>query len=322
MTIPFPIKPMEPITFAEPFDSLEYLFQVKWDGVRCLAYTLETGTRLFNRKLNERTRQYPEIVESLDKLPRGIILDGEIITLGQDMKPNFRRVLKRDLAKNSMKISQLIERIPVYYMVFDIVYYANKNIADRPLTQRQEILEKVLCQNPIVKAVDSVLYKGVSLFNAVKNEKLEGIIAKRLDGPYIFGEKTSYWRKIKVWQELIAVIGGYSTKMGEIRSLLVGLFNQSDNLLYYIGNASSGVSHNQWLVLQQHFERCTDKPVKTPFVNPPRKPRGEEYHWVKPELCLKLEYTEWTEDFRLRNPKVIDFANQGDGSSGWFFKNK
>ncbi|WP_028307558.1 hypothetical protein [Desulfitibacter alkalitolerans] len=321
MTIPFPIKPMEPIVLNKPFDSKEHLFQVKWDGVRCLAYTLEAGTRLFNRRMNERTRQYPEIVEFLDKLPRGIILDGEIITLNQDMKPNFRRVLKRDLAKNSMKISQLIEIIPVYYMVFDIVYYANNCIAHRPLTGRQEILEKVLPENPFIKSVDSILDKGVELFKAVEGEKLEGIIAKRLDSPYIFGERTSYWQKIKVWQELTAVIGGYSTKMGEIRSLLVGLFNESDNLLYYIGNASSGVSHNQWLVLQQYFEGSADKPVKTPFANPPRKSKGEEYHWVKPELCIKLEYTEWTEDFKLRNPKVIAF-NQGDGSSGWFFKNK
>ena len=298
---------MEPIALSEPFDSKEHLFQIKWDGVRCLAYILETGTRLFNRKLNERTKQYPEIVEFLDKLPKGIVLDGEIITLDQDMKPNFRRLLKRDLAKNSIKISRLIKSIPAYYMVFDIVYYGNKNIANRPLIKRQEVLEKVLSQNSIVNSVDSVFYKGVSLFSAAKEEKLEGIIAKRLDSPYVFGQKIDYWQKIKVWRELNAVIGGYSTKTGEIRSLLIGLFDENDNLLYHIGNVSSGVSYVQWSVLQQYFEGPANKFIKAPFVNPPRKSRGEEYHWVKPELSIKMEYTEWTEDFKLRNPKVINF---------------
>lgn len=318
MTIPFPIKPMEPTVLEKPFDSKDHLFQVKWDGVRCLAYTLETGTRLFNRKLNERTEQYPELVEILDKIPRGIILDGEIITLGHDMKPNFRRLLKRDLLNNNIKISQLIKQIPVYYMVFDIVYYANKKIAHMPLTERQEILKAVLPDNPIVKSVDSIFYKGLTFFNVVKNENLEGIIAKRLDSPYIFGKKTSYWQKIKVWQELTAVIGGYSTKMGEMRSLLVGLSDQNDDLLHYIGNVSSGISRNQWSALQRYFERNNNRPVKVPFKNSPRKPKGEEYHWVKPEISLKLEYTEWTEDFRLRNPKVIGFINQRDRPPDWF----
>ncbi|KUO51466.1 MAG: hypothetical protein APF76_13970 [Desulfitibacter sp. BRH_c19] len=307
MLLPAPLKPMEPINQAMPFDSDNYLFQIKWDGVRCLAYIYKNEVRLFNRKLNERTKQYPELITLLNTLPKGIVLDGEIITLGEDMKPNFRRVLKRDLAKSSTKISNLIHRVPVFYMIFDIVYFEGKSVIDKPLLERQKILAQILPENPLIKSVDSVHHNGINLFEIAERESLEGIVAKEMNSPYIIGEKTSYWQKIKVWQKLTGVIGGYSTKMGEIRSLLIGLYNEENKLFYYIGNASSGISHNQWKALQQYFESSA-KDTKIPFINPPKKSKGEEYYWVNPEICIELEYMEWTEDFRMRNPKVIDFS--------------
>ena len=308
MSLPDPFKPMEPIDHAIPFDADNYLFQIKWDGVRCLAYISDKEVRLINRKLNERTKQYPELVSILNSLPKGIVLDGEIITLGEDMKPNFRRVLKRDLAKNNTKIPNLINSVPVYYMIFDIVYHAGKSIASMPLIERQKILEQILPENSLIKSVDSVFYNGINLFGIAEKEKLEGIVAKEINSPYLIGEKKNYWKKIKVWQRLTGVIGGYSTKMDEIRSLLIGLYNKENSMFYYIGNASSGISHSQWKTLQHYFEFSTNKTAITTFVNPPKSSKGEEYHWVNPEICIELEYMEWTEDLRMRNPKVIDFS--------------
>lgn len=86
MNLPDPLKPMEPISQAVPFDSDKHLFQIKWDGVRCLAYIDNNEVRLYNRKLNERTLQYPEIIQILDIIPKGTILDGEIITMGESLK--------------------------------------------------------------------------------------------------------------------------------------------------------------------------------------------------------------------------------------------
>ena len=224
------------------------------------------------------------------------------------MKPNFRRVLKRDLAKNNIK--HLIHRIPVYYMIFDVIYYEGENTTAKKLIERQKILDQILPDNPLIKPVDSIFKNGISLFKIAEKEKLEGVVAKDMNSPYIIGEKTNYWKKIKVWQKLIGVIGGYSTKMGEIRSLLIGLYSADNRKFYYIGNVSSGISQNQWNTLQQYFESTTRKNIKMAFANPPKKSKGEEYVFVSPELCIEIEYMEWTEDFRLRNPKVISFLEE------------
>jgi bifunctional non-homologous end joining protein LigD len=308
MYLPLPFKPMEPKVENKPFDSQDFLFQVKWDGVRCLSYIYDDTIELYNRKLNRRTLQYPEIVDMAKKIfPKQTIIDGEIIAFDEKNKPNFRRVLKRDLVKSNDNIKTLLNNIPVFYMVFDIIYYRGKDLTGVSLNKRLELLEELIpLENKVIKNVESFYYKGISLFGAVKNQELEGIVAKKVDSPYLIGEKTDLWKKIKVWKDIVAVIGGWVSKMGEIRSLLLGLYNDNDEL-YYIGNASSGVRQSDWLTLQNYFE--LKRLTESPFINPPRKVKGEEINWIIPEVCVKIEFLEWTEDFSIRNPKVISFID-------------
>ncbi len=305
MKLPIPLKPMEPKMADKPFDSAEHIFQVKWDGVRCLTYSHGGNIQLFNRKLNERTHQYPELVELLQRIcPDNTILDGEIIAFDENNKPNFRRVLKRDLIKNTSIIDSLIKKVPIYYMVFDLIYLNGRDLTQTPLIERQKLLQNLILENPLIKIVESFETHGIKLFEGVKNQGLEGIVAKKKSSKYIIGEKTDLWKKIKVWQKINAVIGGWTSKMGEIRSLLVGLYDDKENF-YYIGNVSSGIKYNEWSILQKYFD--LKKTNQSPFINPPRKTREEEIHWVEPEICLQMEYLEWTEDYRLRHPKVIKF---------------
>lgn len=315
-----PFKPMEPKLASKPFNSAEYLFQVKWDGVRCLSYIDNSDVLLFNRRLNPRTKQYPELIDTLKKLSKqGVVLDGEIIAFNSEHKPDFRRVLKRDLAKKTDKIKGLVKAVPVFYMVFDLIYLEGQPLTETPLTKRQELLECLIPQNPIVKVVESISTEGVALYQASEAEQLEGIVAKRTDSPYLIGAKSDLWKKIKVWQDLTAVVGGYTSKQGEIRSLLLGLYHQESGNLYYIGNVSSGISHSEWTTLQRFFESNTNKQKKDcPFINPPKKARGEVINWASPDICVKVQFLEWTSDYKLRNPTLIAFVEADPKASAIF----
>ena len=160
-----PFKPMELKILQEPFDSDDFLFQIKWDGVRCVASNFDGNVRLFNRNANERTAQYPEIVEDLESfLPDNTMLDGEIVALGENGKPNFYRLLKRDSAKSKSKIATLAMSLSSYYMVFDIMYLKGEKLTDLPLTTRLDALVRLIPPLSNIHVVDSIYGKGCMLF--------------------------------------------------------------------------------------------------------------------------------------------------------------
>ncbi|MEI6100297.1 MAG: DNA ligase, partial [Eubacteriales bacterium] len=183
----WPVIPMEPVARADAFDSEDTLFQVKWDGVRVLAYAFPGGVRLFNRRLHERTQQYPELVDALEGLPPGTVLDGEIVALAKNGKPNFPRVLRRDLVHSLIKIKQAALAVPVHYMVFDVLWYAGRETMSLPLWERLEIMDGLKLFPGNIMKVDCEPKYGTALFEAVRNEGLEGIVAKKTDSIYIIG---------------------------------------------------------------------------------------------------------------------------------------
>ena len=194
---------------ALPFDDVNYAFEVKYDGVRMTARAADGEARLFNRRLNERTRQYPEITEQVGLLCQEsgqTILDGEIIALSESGVPDFYRVMKRDRVENPSK--SFIREIPVYFMVFDITEYNGAPLYETEYALRREVLESFFAEKsansparaepPNVKLTDSIKSDGTALFAAVKNEKLEGIVAKRLDSLYYVNSRSRDWLKIKI----------------------------------------------------------------------------------------------------------------------------
>lgn len=311
--LPKPLTPMEPREIREPFDSPQHLFQVKWDGVRCLAYLENDRVELINRRHNYRTNQYPELIIELKKLKNsGMILDGEIIALDSSGQPNFRRVLKRDLIKNKEKADNLVAKIPIAYLVFDILFFNSSNICHLPLTERQEILASTLsplATSALIKLVDSFPQEGISLFNAVTAQGLEGIIAKELTSPYLAGQKSAYWYKIKCWRQQQAVICGLLVKNNQLRSLLVGAF--AEDKLIYLGNVASGLTEEQRKLLLAYGKNNSTK--ASPVINPPPKLAGKII-WVNPEIVLLIKYLEWTSDLKLRSPFIADFLTESPDS--------
>ena len=301
-----PIVPMEPVMHDAPFDSNDYLYQVKWDGVHVLAYISDDNIQLFNRKKNERTNQFPEIVYELNDIPSGTILDGEVICLNDEGKPDFFRVLKRDQTRNDSKINALTMTHPVHYMIFDMLYYKGESLISQPLSQRLKLLQENIQSSHTLQIVDSVMHNGIALFDTVDKEDMEGIVAKKIDSPYIMGTKSPLWKKIKAWREIDTIVGGWQERDGELRSLLVGI--QQDEGLLYVGSVSSGLTFEQRKILKDYFLSTQDNNT---FINPPSK-SNYNYNWVEPTIGVKVRYLEWSNDNKLRSPSVIDLKEIKD----------
>lgn len=297
----WPVKPMEPVSCDKPFDSADTLFQIKWDGVRVLAYVYpDNSIRLFNRRLNERTAQYPELVAALNGLCGCTVLDGEIIVPGKDGKPDFPRVLKRDLCRSPQKIAAAARSIGINYMVFDVLWFAGKPVYPLPLTERLEMLNSISFSNNIIHIVESIPESGRALFDAVKSEGLEGIVAKNAQSSYRIGKKTDAWQKIKCLRELTAVIGGYLSDNGRPRSLLLGL--PSENGLMFIGAAACGITQSQWKMLIQLF---ADTIGPCPFED---LPDMKDARFVAPLLGVNVRFLEFSPGGVMRSPSITGFT--------------
>ncbi|MGE5397151.1 MAG: RNA ligase family protein [Chitinophagales bacterium] len=284
---------MEPVLAREPFDNPNYVFQVKWDGLRMLLYYNKEGIILQNRRLHIRTAQYPELAALPDLVRKPVVLDGEVISLVEG-KPSFHQVMRREAAGE--KSSELINEVPIYYMVFDLLFWDKKSTINQPWQERNGLLKEILHLEPPFTVVDS-FDQGILLFEQVKKLNLEGIVAKDRNSPYIPGKKSSYWLKVKNRRHTECLVGGYIKKNGRIRSILLGV--QGESGLVYTGRAGSGLSELEWVKLSQVLGNLVS-PV-SPFVNPPRR---ANIFWTRPLVLAVIEYLEWTSGGEFRHPVI------------------
>ncbi len=202
-----PVQPMEPVIWTNAFDDPDWQFEIKWDGLRCLAYADGDGVRLYGRRGTRWTQRFPEICQALRG--SGKVLDGELVVL-KDGRPSFPAVMHR-LHR---------DKGPVHYMVFDCLMAGGRDLRRAPLALRQQELA-VLPESPIVHRVEAVGGAGRALYQVAKESGLEGIVAKRRDAPYESG-KSDLWRKVKCWREMRCVVLGLDEAKGEIRSVRLG----------------------------------------------------------------------------------------------------
>lgn len=299
-----PIIPMEPKPYTKPFFNPEYKFQVKWDGVRILLYLQNGKVTLLNKKLRDKTRQYPELQATPAFVKsKQVILDGEMIVLYKG-KPSFSRIIERDFAAQTGTIKRLTKLLPVTYILFDILHRDGKDLAHLPWHQRQDMLQEVINDNPSVQLTESFA-DGLVLFDAVKEQGLEGVVAKKSNSPYVPGKKTDYWLKIKYRQTKTFVVGGYTVKGNRLGALLLGVYKEGK--LLYVGRAGSGLAGKEILALPKLLKEL-ELPYP-PFSNPPRR-GGLKYVWVEPVLTVKVQFDQWTEDLSLRAPVIIGFTKE------------
>ncbi|WMT42103.1 RNA ligase family protein [Paenibacillus sp. D2_2] len=230
-----PVEPFEPIRTFEFPQGEQWIAQVKWDGVRMLAYIEKERVRLINRRGNERTLQYPEFMNPSEFCrAESAILDGEMIAISEG-KPSFHEIMKRDSLRRQQEITFAVPRIPVVYMIFDILYCNGRWVTDQPLVQRQKLLQEYVLPSTRVQLVPNVDH-AEGLYAVMRERQWEGIVCKQLDSSYAIGGKDGRWRKMKLTHDLYAVIGGVTYRDEIVNSVLLGLFDEQGSLKY-IGNA-------------------------------------------------------------------------------------
>ncbi len=294
---------MEPVASAAIPNGEDWIAQVKWDGVRVLTYADDGGVRLYNRKKNERTMHYPEITSISEYCSsRSVILDGEVISLGGNGKPSFQRVMRRDGLRNIDRVRIAIESVPIIYMIFDIVYLDGVWIHDKSLRERNQLLSSIITPNEHIQLVPSV-EQTQGLFNAVQEQEMEGIVLKRIDSLYSIGKKREDWLKLKNFQDVIAVIGGFTLRHNTVNSILLGLYD-SLGRLQYVGHTGTGkMTVSDWKELTKELKEMVTEQL--PFNKIPQ--RRTDAVWVQPKKTVKIKFAEWTEGGALRQPSIEGF---------------
>lgn len=288
-----PLDPMLLSTKEKPFNSTDYLFEMKWDGYRCITFLDDKKIILQSRNKNDLSNYFPELANIQQYIKaENAVFDGEICYLDNIGKPVFSKLQERLRSKNKSDIKN-----PVNLILWDLLSYNNKDIYSKPLIERKQILEEIVADNKSILVPPYVMTKGKELYEKADLEELEGIVAKKIDSPYEF-HRSKYWYKIKCWKYINTYIGGYS-KNGN--SLAVGMFDKDNNQLLYMGKVKISLSQEMNEALFRFFpciisENCPFKEI----------PKNSDLYWVRPVIKTKIRYTELSRHNTFRHGFAVN----------------
>lgn len=286
------VKPMLIGAEGEPFDSEDFLYELKLDGERCIAYLDKDRTILKNKRNVLMLPKVPELSEIHRNVNVHCILDGELAVI-KGGKPDFFEIQKRSMMSNPVKIDMATKKYPACYTAFDILYYDDHQVMDLPLTERKELLQKAVQSENSRFAVSRYIEKnGISFYNIAEQQELEGIVAKRKDSKYYLDRRTKDWIKIKYLQDDDFVVLGYVPKENSMNSIILGQYRDSE--LIYKGHVTLGVGGEPFKEI-----RSLDK-IQCPFSEIPKG--NENAVWVVPKLVCTVKYMMKTESGGLRQP--------------------
>jgi bifunctional non-homologous end joining protein LigD/DNA ligase-1 len=294
-------KNFEPMlaTLADPFDSSEYTYEIKWDGYRCLAF-LDSHTRLLSRNQHDMTNIFPELGNlHLYTKKQGCLIDGEVIAL-RNGKPSFIELQKRAQLRNKEMIEFRRRQIPIIYVVFDLLFYNQIEVYNRPLNERRQLLyDNFKAKDELILA-SFIETKGQSYFKAISELGLEGVVAKKNGSVYHPGKRSKDWLKFKRKIHQNFIICGYliNTEKAEstLRSLILGAY--IDNRLSFFGMVGNGFTEREMNLIGNELKKITTSTC--PFSEKPNTPKN--VFWVKPAVVCEVEYLERTDDGSLRHP--------------------
>jgi bifunctional non-homologous end joining protein LigD len=280
-------------------------FEVKWDGVRAIAYVRPGRLRLESRNLNDITDAYPEVRGLLRQLGmREAVLDGEIIAFDEAGRPSFERLQRRMHVSSSSVIRRRVADTPVVYAIFDLLYLDGHSLMGLPYSERRDRLEELALSGPAWRVPARHGDDGAALLDATRKQGLEGVVAKRRDSRYEPGRRTRAWVKVKHTRRQELVIGGWLPGEGRrsrrIGALLVGYRDGAgpDAPLRFAGRVGTGFTD---AVLDELAQRLGPlRRDSSPFDPRPRLPRNAVF--VEPSLLAEIEFTQWTADGMMRAP--------------------
>ena len=285
-----------------PVPEKGWAFEVKWDGVRALAYCTPGRLRLESRNLKEITDSFPELARGAWALSsNSAVLDGEIVAFDAEGRPSFERLQQRMHVSSRPQARRLAAANPVTYMVFDLLWLNGHSALGLPYSQRRELLEALDLNSHGWRTPERVLEDGAGLLAATVEQRLEGILAKRLDSTYKPGQRTGEWVKVKSIARQEVVIGGWVEGKGKrsatIGALLMGVY-EDDGSLHYAGRVGSGFSDLELERLSTLLAPLARE--DSPFQTGERPPR--EAHFCEPRVVAEVQFTEWTANGSLRQP--------------------
>jgi bifunctional non-homologous end joining protein LigD len=305
---PPPADPMLATLTGSAFDSPDWVFEPKWDGIRAIARCGEE-TRLISRNDKDITVAYPELAALHDQVVAlDAMLDGEIVAFA-DGVPSFQRLQQRMHLRDQRKIAQMAREIPVVYMAFDLIFLDGSDITPRSLDERRSLLEEVLVPDPHLQLSPATPNAGVALFHAAAQQGLEGVMAKRRSSPYQPAARSRDWLKVKVVFDADVVVVGWTEgegrRRGTIGSLVMAVYD--DGALRYVGNVGTGFDKISLADAMEQLNALGE--TKPPFDKDVIRSRPElrDAHWVEPALVAVVEHRQLTEAGRLRAPSFKGF---------------
>jgi bifunctional non-homologous end joining protein LigD len=302
------IEPMKAKLVEKPPATGDWIYELKFDGIRLIGVKRGEKVSLLSRNQNELAGRFPEIVEAIETLPaRECVIDGEVVALDEEGRSSFQLLQAREMEGR---------KTPVYFYAFDLLQLDGKSLASLPLEARKNVLEK-LCAD----ARDPIRYSGAiggdakRLLKEVKRRGLEGIIGKQRNSVYEPGRRSGAWIKLKCVNEQEFVIGGYTPPQGSRKyfgAILVGYYENKK--LVFAGKVGTGFTVKSLSMLYKKFQK--EARDDCPFVDLPSRQNGQwvqditpsmmrKMHWINPVFVCEIKFAEWTRDKKLRAPVFL-----------------
>ena len=301
--LPARLAPMQAQVGGLPPDDDRWAFEIKWDGVRLLAYVEDGRVCLQSRNMRDVTPQYPELHGLGAALGgRSAVLDGEVVAFDEAGRPSFQRLQQRMHVTAEGALRGLVQSVPVAYMAFDLLHLDGRSTMALPYVERRRLLGALELAGARWQTPAYHVGDGAALLDATRTKGLEGVIAKRLDSRYEPGRRSACWLKIKNWCRQEVVIGGWMPgeggRSGRLGALLAGHYEAG--ALRYAGRVGTGFTEAELarlggLLAPLRRDTC-------PFDPPPPAPVRRLAVWVEPRLVAEVAFSEWTDAGTLRQP--------------------
>jgi len=283
------IKPMLAKETNEPFDDVDWIYEIKWDGYRAISEIKNGEVKLYSRNGLLFNDTYPVITNALKKIKQDAVLDGEIVVLNEEGRSDFQKL--QHYENNT--------QYPICYYAFDMLELNGNDLTELPLTYRKDLLKRLFKNNRVILYSDHITGNGIEFFNAAGKNNLEGIMAKKADSPYRKATRSSDWLKIKHHKSDEVIIVGFTKPTGSRQYFgALVLAVKDKNGLKYAGHTGSGFSDS---LLKEVYNKL--KPLITtasPFKE--KVKTNMPVTWVKPKYVCEVKFTEWTRDGKMRHP--------------------
>ena len=303
--MPVLIRPMLAVLREDvPADDGNYAYEFKWDGVRAVVYVDGGRPRVLSRNDRDVTSSYPELRALAESLgSTRVVLDGEIVALDDSGRPSFEALQARMHVTNPAQVRRLAQQVPITYLAFDVLYLDGQSLLEQTYVDRRRALESLQLSGPSWQTPPYFEGSGRDVWDASKQQGLEGVIAKRLDSRYYPGKRSDLWLKVKNLRTQEVVIGGWQPgegrRKGAIGSLLIGV--PGPDGLDYVGHVGTGFSD----VSLRELEGLLKPLVRndSPFASAVPRIHAKDARWVDAQLVGEVAFGEWTKAGILRHPR-------------------